>query len=449
MPPILELSVLESAVAAPSPPAPETACSLPLNFFDVFCLNSPPVERVFFYRLTPGTGDDITTILSNLKSSLSKALGVFYPLADRLRLTPGTDDRYELHYQPGDGVTFTVAEYDGDVDELAEDETRREVAKILPLVPPLQVGVGPVLTVQATVLRGGRGLAVSLALHHAACDGASSTRFLHTWAAAAGTGTGAPPATVMDRTLVDDPSGGRPLYKLRSTDEMEYVKMADDQLVATFTLSKEDVQRVKDAVGAAAGARPPRCTSLVATFGFIWLSYQRAKDDAASNGGETYFSCPIDQRSRMKPDPIPDEYFGNCVGAAMQAAPKNQLAAAGSDGLLAACTAVAAAIERAVRELGSPEKMALWVERIREARASGGGVLSVAESPRFRVYDVDFGFGRPAKVEIVSVARTGAMAVAESRQSSGGMEVGMSLPPAGMQRFQTCFHEAIKWLHQQ
>nr|XP_051223228.1 phenolic glucoside malonyltransferase 1-like [Lolium perenne] len=124
MPPILELSVLESAVAAPSPPAPETACSLPLNFFDVFCLNSPPVERVFFYRLTPGTGDDITTILSNLKSSLSKALGVFYPLADRLRLTPGTDDRYELHYQPGDGVTFTVAEYDGDVDELAEDETR-------------------------------------------------------------------------------------------------------------------------------------------------------------------------------------------------------------------------------------------------------------------------------------------------------------------------------------
>nr|XP_051221142.1 malonyl-coenzyme:anthocyanin 5-O-glucoside-6'''-O-malonyltransferase-like [Lolium perenne] len=448
MAPILKLSVLESAVVAPSPPVPETDCSLPLNFFDVFWLNSPPVERVFFYRLTPGTGDDITTILSNLKSSLSKALGVFYPLAGRLRLTPGNDDRYELHFQPGDGVTFTVAEYDADVDELAGDEPR-EVAKILQLVPPLPVGVGPVLTVQATVLRGGRGLAVGLALHHAACDGASSTRFLHTWAAAAGTGIGAPPPPVMDRTLVDDPSGGRPLYKLPSTDEMEHVKMADDQLVATFTLSKEDIQQVKDVVVAAAGARPPRCTSLVATFGFIWSCYQRAKHDAASNSGETYFVFPIDKRSRMKPDPIPDEYFGNCIGAVMQAAPKNQLAAAGSDGLLAACTAVAAAIEQAVGKLESPEKIALWVERIREASASGGGVMSVAGSPRFRVYDVDFGFGRPAKVEIVSVARTGAMAVAESRQSNGGIEVGMSLPPAGMQRFQTCFHDTITWLHQQ
>ncbi|XP_071684008.1 malonyl-coenzyme:anthocyanin 5-O-glucoside-6'''-O-malonyltransferase-like [Lolium perenne] len=448
MAPILELSVLESAVVAPSAPAPDTACSLPLNFFDVFWLNSPPVERVFYYRLIPGTSDDITSILSNLKSSLSQALGAFYPLAGRLRLTPGTDDRYELHYHPGDSVTFTVAEYDADVDELAEDEAR-EVAKILPLVPPLPVGVGPVLTVQATVLRGGRGLAVGLSLHHAACDGASSTRFLHTWAAAAGTGTGAPPPPVMDRTLLDDPSGGCPLYKLLSTDEMEYVKMADDQLVATFTLSKEDIQRVKDVVVAAAGARPPRCTSLVATFGFIWSCYQRSKDDAASNSEQTHFIFPIDQRSRMKPDPIPDEYFGNCIGAAMQAAPKNQLAAAGADGLLAACTAIAAAIERAVGELGSPEKMALWMERIREASASGGGVLTVAGSPRFRVYDVDFGFGRPAKVEIVSVARTGAMAVAESRQSGGGMEVGMSLPPAGMQRFQTCFHDAITWLHQQ
>ncbi|XP_047059611.1 phenolic glucoside malonyltransferase 1-like [Lolium rigidum] len=450
MAPVPELSVLESAVVAPSSPAPETTCSLRLNFFDVFWLNSPPVERVFFYRLTPGTGDDITSILSNIKSSLSQALGAFYPLAGRLRLTPATDDRYELHYQPGDGVTFTVAEYEADVDELAEDEPT-EVAKILPLVPPLPVGVGPVLSVQATVLRGGRGrgLAIGLALHHAACDGASSTRFLHTWAAAAGTGTGAPPPPVMDRTLVDDPSGGCPLYKLLSTDEMEYVKMADDQLVATFTLSKEDIQRVKDVVVAAAGARPPRCTSLVATFGFIWSCYQRSKDDAASSSEQTHFIFPIDQRSRMKPDPIPDEYFGNCVGAAMEAAAKNQLAAAGADGLLAACTAIAAAIERAVGELGSPEKMALWMERIREASASGGGVLTVAGSPRFRVYDVDFGFGRPAKVEIVSVARTGAMAVAESRQSGGGMEVGMSLPPAGMQRFQTCFHDAITWLHQQ
>ena len=148
-----KLRVLESAVVAPwpIPPVPET--SLPLTFFDVFWLNFPPVERVFFYHLVPGPG--AATILSNLKTSLSQALRAFYPLAGRLRLRPGTTDRHELHYQPGDGVTFTVAMYDLDVDELALDGPR-EVAKIAQLVPPLPDG-GAVLALQATVLRSNTG----------------------------------------------------------------------------------------------------------------------------------------------------------------------------------------------------------------------------------------------------------------------------------------------------
>jgi hypothetical protein len=125
----------------------------------------------------------------------------------------------------------------------------------------------------------------------------------------------------------------------------------------------------------------------------------------------------------------------------------DQLAAAGAGGLFVACTAVAAAIEEAIGGIGSPEKIELWIERFKEAAMAGTGMLSVAGSPRFRVYDVDLGFGRPAKVDIVSVARTGAMALAEGRSSGVVMEVGISLPAAGMQRFQKCFQEAIAWLH--
>ncbi|KAE8776314.1 Malonyl-coenzymeanthocyanin 3-O-glucoside-6''-O-malonyltransferase [Hordeum vulgare] len=204
------LHVLESAVVAPSPtpPAPET--SLPLTFLDVLWLNAPPVERVFFYppRPRPDASNDIASVLSKLKTSLSHALRAFYPLAGRLRLTPGTADRYELHHHPGDGVAFTVAECDVDVNELAADG-HREVAKILPLVPPLPDDGGAVLALQATVLRGGRGLALGMTLLHAACDGASSTYFFHTWATAS-TGVGAPPSPFIDRTLVTkDPSACR------------------------------------------------------------------------------------------------------------------------------------------------------------------------------------------------------------------------------------------------
>lgn len=448
------LSVLETTLVAPSStgpgPDPPAECSLPLTFFDVFWLNSPPVERVFLYRLAP---DD--NILSNLKTSLSQAIRAFYPLAGRLRAT--ANGRYELHYQPGDGVSFTVAEYDLGVDELSTDDPR-EVSKIAPLVPSLipkdKAGNGaPVLAVQATVLHGGQGLAIGVALHHAACDGASSTRFLHTWAAAARSSAEnaprpAPP--VVDRTLMPDPRG---LYDhfakaLPTADEMEYVKMCPDQLLATFTLSVADTQRVKDAVAAEATRRgvkpPPRCSSLVAAFGFIWSCYQRAKDADADQTTPTYLLFPVDHRSRMKP-PLPEDYFGNCVGAALHGAPMGELGEAGAGGLHTACAAVAAAIDQALSGIGTPE-MDSWMEQIREAGASGGGVLSVAGSPRFKVYEMDFGFGRPVKVEIVSVARTGAMAVAESRRWAGGIEVGISLPPAAMHRFRNCFHDAIAWL---
>ena len=87
-----QLCVLESAVVAP-PPAPET--SLPLTFFDVYWLNSPPVERVFFYSLTPNTGgkDGVSSaILSTLRTSLAQALRAYFPLAGRLRHMPGTAD---------------------------------------------------------------------------------------------------------------------------------------------------------------------------------------------------------------------------------------------------------------------------------------------------------------------------------------------------------------------
>ena len=114
-----------------------------------------------------------------------------------------------------------------------------------------------------------------------------------------------------------------------------------------------------------------------------------------------------------------------------------------ADGLFAACSAVATAIDEAVRR--GDDGRGCWdgsLERVVEAY--GAGVpLTLAGSPRFRVYDVDFGFGKPAKVEIVSVARTGAMSVAEGRGGSGGVKVGISLPPDGMDRFQRCFADAF------
>ena len=454
------LRIHDTTLVPPSPSPPET--SLPLTYFDIFWLHSPPVERLLFYRLAADA--DVATIISNLRDSLHQAVRAFYPLAGRIRLTPGTSDRYELHYQPGDAVTFTVAEYDdddadADIDGLTADEPR-EVAKIATLVPPLPEG-GGLFALQATLLSARRGLAIGVTVHHAACDGSGSTHFLHTWAAACISGAEAPPPPpppppVIDRTLLPDPRG---LYDVffqgaPSTDELEFVKMSADQLLATFVLSKDDLERVKEAVADEAARRrvaPPRCSSLVATFGLVWSCYQRAKDEESISGGAGAgpMACllfAVDHRSRVEP-PLPDKYLGNCVGPAFALAPQGELAVAGAAGIFSACAAVASSIDEAVRDIGT-SAMDVWLDRVKEA-GTKGTLLSVAGSPRFRVYDLDFGFGRPAKVDIVSVARTGALAMAESRSrsSTGGMEVGVSLQPAGMERFRKCFVDAIAWLH--
>uniref|UniRef100_A0ACD5UT06 Uncharacterized protein n=1 Tax=Avena sativa TaxID=4498 RepID=A0ACD5UT06_AVESA len=447
--------VLRTSLVAPSPAG--TALherSLPLTYLDALWFHAPPVERVFFYA--DATGDQV---LSNLKDSLSQALHAFYPLAGRLRLTPGTPNRYELHYQPGDGVTFAIAEYHhAGFDELATDDPT-EVAKILPLVPALPAG-GALLALQATVLRGG--LALGVTVHHAACDGVSSTHFLRTWAwaAAACVGETAPEQPVIDRKLIrdredlydaftapppSDDDGGKPLG---------IVSPDIQQLLATFTLSKELLQRIKDALAREAerrGVPPPRSTSTVAAFGFVWHCHVRAKPEGgasqadASSGSNrrAYLLFPADHRARLDP-PVPDKYLGNCVGPCFVSAPGQEVAAAGAAGLFTACAAIADSIDMVVR--GGPGYWDGVMERIIEVFSAGELPLTVAGSPRFRVYDVDFGFGRPVKVEVVSVARTGAISVAEAHRGDGGVEVGISLPAEGMERFSKCFADAIACL---
>ncbi|XP_051189207.1 phenolic glucoside malonyltransferase 2-like [Lolium perenne] len=459
-----KLRIIETAVVTPNdlslPPR-----SLPFTFFDVEWLRERPqplVQRVFFYRLTQQHHVAVQRLISDLKHSLSKALTFFYPLAGHVRRTPGArSNRYELFYQPGDGVAFTAAEYDlHDVDDfLASSDHPVPVSMLAPLVPLLPKGRA-VLAVQATVLRRG-GLALGVTLHHSACDGASYTQFLHAWAAAcAGATDDMPPPPVIDRSLISDrnnlydiycagislPSDGAEI-ELAGTTTSSYL---DDQLLATFTLSQELIQSIKDALAAEAARRnaptPLRCSSLLAAYSFIWSCYCRAKHpmDAAGDQARatTYFLFAVDHRKRLNP-PVPDQYMGNCLSPAIAAACQDELGAAAGTGtaagLFAAFTAITVALEQALSD-GSHERWDRCMGRVREAAKAG--LLSVAGSPRFHVYDVNFGFGRPAKVYMVSAARTGGISVAEAGDGRGGVEFGIPLPAAGMERFSRCFADA-------
>jgi hypothetical protein len=52
-------------------------------------------------------------------------------------------------------------------------------------------------------------------------------------------------------------------------------------------------------------------------------------------------------------------------------------------------------------------------------------------------------WGRPRKVEIVSVERTGALALAENLDGGGGIEVGVALPRGEMEAFRAFFDDLV------
>ena len=49
--------------------------------------------------------------------------------------------------------------------------------------------------------------------------------------------------------------------------------------------------------------------------------------------------------------------------------------------------------------------------------------LMVTGSPKFTVYETDFGFGRPTKVEMIHSFK--GMSLAESEDKEGGLEIGL------------------------
>ncbi|XP_018680237.2 phenolic glucoside malonyltransferase 1-like [Musa acuminata AAA Group] len=117
-------------------------------------------------------------------------------------------DKYEIHYADGgDSVPFTVAEYEADFEDISGTHAR-DINVLRPLVPQLPKsddGRVPPLALQVTVFPN-QGAAIGVAVHHAACDGLSSTRFMSSWASTRARSKGlagalaSPP--VFDRSMI-------------------------------------------------------------------------------------------------------------------------------------------------------------------------------------------------------------------------------------------------------
>jgi Transferase family len=393
-----------SRVSPPAGSVPETSISL--TFFDVMWLNFAPVERLFFYPFEHSTSHFISSCLPALKSSLSLALQSFVPLAGNIRLAPETTDKYEIHYSHGDSVAYTVAESDC-YDELFGDHPR-EISELKALVPRLSKnessGLKPVLAIQVTVFSS-HGLVIGTSVQHLACDGGGYVNFMCTWATIFRSSSSnfilsADPIKVeFDRSIIPNPDSSTYttiLNGLSGTSDfnMNGTQPGNEMFLASFKLKGEHIQFLKEVLLHEAEQRniTVRCSTAVVTYAFAWIGYVKAKLSMYETEN-VYCIFAIDHRRWFQP-PIPESYFGNCIGPGVVQAKLKDIV--GSNGFFQACEAIGKTFDQ-VKKVGIQDAKD-WVKVSLEIGSKKP--FGTSGSLRFKVYDVDFGWGKPVKVDI-------------------------------------------------
>ncbi|WVZ15281.1 hypothetical protein V8G54_012847 [Vigna mungo] len=353
--------------------------SLPLTFFDLLWLRFPPVQRLFFYHFPHPTSSFLHSLLPSLKHSLSLTLQHFLPFSGTLTW-PSHSPKPIINYLPGDTVSFIVAQSDQNFDHLCSHLC--EASQRHHLAPHLANShdKASLLAVQVTLFPNA-GFCIGVTTHHAAFDGKSSSMFIKAWA-------------YICSNLIQ---------KLKQYGNSK-VKVAVH--LSTFSVT---------------------CAYVLA----CWVKANQVKEE------HVLYIFAVDCRRRLDP-PIPATYFGNCVKGQYVVPLTKELA--GKDGFICALEKIVEALNRVKEEevLNGAEKWVSLMHEPGEAR-----ITSTAGSPLFEVYSIDFGWGRPKKVDMVSADKTRAFSISESRDINGGIEIGLMLSKSEMEDFTTLFLQGL------
>ncbi|KAL5992252.1 hypothetical protein ACLOJK_013168 [Asimina triloba] len=432
-----KVKLLELSQVAP-PPRSVAAATLPLTFIDSFFLKRPDIRRILFYELSPPdntTHHFLNLILPNLKRSLSLALQLFFPLAAKLtQSSSGSSTDYEIRYSDGDSVSLAVVESDADFDLLRANYPR-PFSELHPLIPDLDPP-NSLLALQFTVFPNA-GFSIAYRVSHVLADGSSLTHFMKSWASICRSGDISAVANLpsYDRT----PLGHLDSLK-RSLMEEELLKANANQsppaggVRATFTLTRSDIESLSQSLIAQAQRNRPSAdtshfTRFVVACAHAWVCLLRARggedndddDDSHLEGKTATLFCPVDLRARLCPE-IPPTYFGNCIGACFAEASLSELLA--EDGFWAASEAMGTAIRSYVGGGGMKDAESWeWSSRMK----GSGRIAAVGASPKFRVYDTDFGWGRPKKTELIPTQVSRVIYMGDSREEEGGVDVSVVL----------------------
>ncbi|XWS32546.1 hypothetical protein CRYUN_Cryun23aG0167100 [Craigia yunnanensis] len=441
------------------PPVSAPPTSLSLTFFDIPWLFFSASQPLFFYEYPYPTSHFLSITLPTLVHSLSLTLQHFFALAGTLKWPPDSFTPL-IVYNEGNYVSLVVAESKGDFFHFSGNH-QRCVNDFYPLLPQLPSRASkskqeiPLLSAQITIFSN-FGICIGFAYHHVVADGRTFNSFIKTWASLFRDPSFSIKSALpfYDRTVIKDTYGLESIFSndwsnRKSSQEMviggDTRVNLSDMVRATFLMCPGDMEKIKQWIVARCKLKnrlqPPCLTPSNLTCAFVWVCLIKAQKKV--NGklfgkNLSYFGFNAGGITRLD-YPVSTSYFGNCIGFARSMAIQHELC--GEDGIIVAANAIG----NRVKELDEAvlEGAENWISDWEVFYGSEPHVM-VAGSPKLDFYETDFGWGRPTKIEEISIDNANAISFTESRYVKGGIEVGLALAKAKMDAFASFFTQGLK-----
>ncbi|KAK9914291.1 hypothetical protein M0R45_038077 [Rubus argutus] len=385
-------------------------------------------QKLLFYK-----GDDYDGMVKKLKEGLAVVLVEFYQLAGRL----GKDEEgvFRVEYDDdveGVEVVEAVAK-EISIADLEVEEGTSSLKELIPygLVLNLEGIHRPLLAVQLTKLKDG--IAIGCAFNHAILDGTATWHFMSSWAEICNGSSTISTRPFLERTKVRDTRVKLDLSLPPSNGNNGTASAGPQLRERLFKFSESAIDKIKSTVNAnpsSDGSKPFSTFQSLSVH--IWRHVTKARNLKPED--YTVFTVFADCRKRVDP-PMPESYFGNLIQAIFTATAAGLLSANPPE---FGASVIQKAIEsHDAKAIDQRNKEWESAPKIFEFKDAGVNCVAVGSSPRFKVYEVDFGWGKPEGVRSGSNNRFDGMVYLYQGKSGGrSIDVEITLEAGAMERLE-------------
>ncbi|KAE8695333.1 HXXXD-type acyl-transferase family protein [Hibiscus syriacus] len=391
-------------------------------------------EGVLFHKPKPKADEPQNALIHRLKTSLSRTLAFFPPLAGRLAALEHEDQTTSFFIDCNNaGALFVHAVAEQlHVSDILEPVYVPEIADgffQFDGVKNIEGTSKPLLAVQVTELADG--ISIGCSINHSVVDGCSFWHFFNSWSEISRGFDYISKLPVFNRPVVDDID-----YPIQIPLKQEQIQQHSFQpgnlKSRVFYFTKQGIVRIKGKVNAEMNTN--KISSLQALLSLFWRSIVRNRRTDPKQ--ETMIFLMFGVRQRMQQ--VPQEYFGNAIQGAMVSSKAGELMEKGfGDAAWEINQVVANHSEENFRN-----SFKSWVNNplLFQAGEVMSNVLSIASSPRFDKYGNDFGWGRAIAVTFGAEFNIDGLLMVSNGVEEGDIEIRVCLSAETFQAMENDEH---------